>query len=61
MGSAVSEVLAQTFPVPMEFIGVQDRFGESGDPKELFKLFGLMSDDIVKAVKKAVSRKNAKN
>jgi len=61
MGSAVSEVLAQTFPVPMEFIGVQDRFGESGDPKELFKLFGLMPDDIVKAVKKAVSRKNAKN
>jgi len=57
MGSAVSEVLAQTWPVPMEFIGVQDRFGESGDPKELFKLFGLTSDDIVKAVKKAISRK----
>lgn len=61
MGSAVSEVLAQTFPVPMEFIGVQDRFGESGDPKELFKLFGLTSDDIVKAAKKAVSRKNARD
>ncbi len=57
MGSAVSEVLAQTWPVPMEFIGVQDRFGESGDPKELFKLFGLTSDDIIKAVKKAISRK----
>ena len=57
MGSAVSEVLAQAWPVPMEFIGVKDRFGESGDPKELFKLFGLTSDDIVKAAKKAIARK----
>ncbi len=61
MGSAVSEVLSQSFPVPMEFIGVKDRFGESGDPKELFKLFGLTADDIVKAAKKAISRKNARN
>lgn len=58
MGSAVSEVLAQAWPVPMEFIGVKDRFGESGDPKELFKLFGLTRDDIVKAVKKVISRKD---
>ena len=59
MGSAVSEVLAQDCPVPMEFIGVKDRFGESGDPKELFKLFGLTADDIKNAAKKAISRKNA--
>jgi transketolase len=59
MGSAVSEVLAQACPVPMEFIGVKDRFGESGDPKELFKLFGLTADDIVKAAKKVIARKNA--
>src|SRR3989338_2164712 len=57
MGSAVAEVLDQEYPVPMEFIGVKDRFGESGDPKELFKLFGLTSDDIVKAAKKAIARK----
>jgi len=57
MGSAVSEVLAQACPVPMEFIGVKDRFGESGDPKELFKLFGLTADDITIAAKKAISRK----
>lgn len=57
MGSAVSEVLAQSCPVPMEFIGVKDRFGESGDPKELFKLFGLTSEDIVKAAKKVIARK----
>ncbi|MBU1912725.1 MAG: transketolase family protein [Candidatus Omnitrophica bacterium] len=61
MGSAVSEVLSQSCPVPMEFIGVKDRFGESGDPKELFKLFGLTADDIVKAAKKAIARKNARD
>jgi len=58
MGSAVSEVVSQSLPVPMEFIGVKDRFGESGDPKELFKLFGLTSDDIIKAAKKVISRKD---
>jgi len=57
MGSAVGEVLAQACPVPMEFIGVKDRFGESGDPKELFKLFGLTAGDIANAAKKAISRK----
>ena len=57
MGSAVAEVVIQNHPVPMEFVGVKDRFGESGDPKELFKLFGLTSEDIVKAVKKVISRK----
>jgi transketolase len=59
MGSAVSEVITQEMPVPMEFIGVKDRFGESGDPKELFKLFGLTANDIVKAAKKAIARKHA--
>jgi transketolase len=57
MGSAVAEVLSQECPVPIEYIGVKDRFGESGDPKELFKLFGLTADDIVKAAKRAISRK----
>jgi transketolase len=57
MGSAVSEVLSQNLPVPMEFIGVKDRFGESGDPKELFKLFGLTANDIIKAAKRVISRK----
>ena len=57
MGSAVAEVVIQNHPVPMEFIGVKDRFGESGDPKELFKLFRLTAEDIVKAVKRVISRK----
>lgn len=57
LGSAVAEVLAESHPVPIEFVGVRDRFGESGAPKELFKLFGLTADDIAKAVKKVIARK----
>ncbi|MFC1700919.1 transketolase family protein [Patescibacteria group bacterium] len=57
MGSAVAEVLAKNYPVPMEMVGVQDRFGESGSPEELMKVFNLTSDDIEKAVKKVLKRK----
>ena len=57
MGSAVSEVLSQECPVPIEFIGVKDRFGESGAPAELFKLFQLTADDIRDRATKAVARK----
>ncbi|MFH1782035.1 MAG: transketolase family protein [Candidatus Omnitrophota bacterium] len=57
LGGAVSEVIVQEFPVPMEFIGVNDRFGESGSAEELFKIFGLTAEDIAKKAKKAISRK----
>ena len=40
-----------------KFVGIQDRFGESGDPYELIDVFGLGVDSIKSAVKKAVSRK----
>lgn len=58
LGGAVAECLAKNFPVPMEFVGVQDRFGESGEPEELLKAFGLKDEDIVKAAKAVVRRKN---
>lgn len=58
MGSAVAEVLAKNHPVPMEFVGMQDQFGESGTAQELLQKFGLTSDGIVVAVKKVVSRKS---
>ncbi len=51
LGGAVSEVLSQNFPVPLKVIGVEDRFGESGEPNELLKKFGL----TVEAIKKAVT------
>ena len=57
MGSAVAEVLARNFPVPMEFIGVQNRFGESGAPSELIEHFGMGVQHIKEAVKKVLKRK----
>ena len=57
MGSAVSEVLAKNFPVPMEFVGMPDSFGESGEPKELLEKYGMDVASIKKAVKKVLSRK----
>ena len=57
MGSAVSEILSQNYPVLMEIIGIQDRFGESGEPKELLEKFGLTSKNIIEAVKKVIKRK----
>ncbi|MBI3087929.1 MAG: transketolase family protein [Candidatus Omnitrophica bacterium] len=51
LGGAVAEVVVQEHPVPMKFIGVQDRFGTSGDPADLFKAFHLMPEDIAKAAK----------
>jgi transketolase len=57
MGSAVAEVLARNHPVPMEFVGVHDRFGESGEPNELLEKFNMGVKDIIEAAKKAVARK----
>jgi len=57
MGSAVAECLARNFPVPIEFIGVHDRFGQSGTPEELIRLYGMDENSIYSAAKKAVLRK----
>ncbi len=57
LGSAVAELLVEECPVPIRMVGVRDRFGESGEPDELMREFGLTSDDIVKAVEKAIKMK----
>ncbi len=57
LGSAIAEVLSKNYPVPQEFIGAQDRFGESGTAAELIQAFGLGKDAIKEAVKKVISRK----
>ncbi len=59
MGSAVAELLAKTNPVPMEFVGVADRFGQSGEPAELMEHYGLGVDDIIDAVKRVIKRKKS--
>lgn len=56
-GSAVAEVLVQKAPVPMRFIGVQDRFGETGMPDQLFEEFGLSARYIVAAVEDVLKAK----
>lgn len=58
LGSAVSETLSKNFPVPIEILGVKDVFGQSGTPKELFEEYGLTKEEIIKAVKKVIARKN---
>ncbi|MDP2664597.1 MAG: transketolase C-terminal domain-containing protein, partial [bacterium] len=57
MGSAVVEMLSQQFPVPVEMVGVKDRFGESGEPDELWDAFGLSHPHIIEAVKRVIKRK----
>ena len=57
MGSAVAEVVVRNFPVPMEMVGIQDRFGESGSAQELLKAFGLTGFDIMRAAKEVLERK----
>ncbi|MCH8748127.1 transketolase family protein [Patescibacteria group bacterium] len=57
MGSAVAEFLAVTYPVPMEFIGMHNSFGESGEPAELLKKYKMDAEAIAAAVKKVIKRK----
>ena len=57
MCSAVAELLAQNFPVPIEFVGVRDKFGQSGTPDELIEHYGMGKDSIKEAVKKVLKRK----
>jgi transketolase len=58
MGSAVAEVLAKNYPIPIEFIGVQNSFGQSGEPNELIEYFGMGVSHIVEAARKAIARKS---
>jgi transketolase len=60
MGSRVAEILAEKHPVPIEFIGVHDRFGQSGSPQELIEEYGMGASAIVAAVKRALARKRAR-
>lgn len=57
LGGALAELFAKELPVPMEFIGMQDTFGESGEPKELIEKYGMGVKDIKAAVKRVMKRK----
>jgi len=57
MGSAVAEFLAAKYPVPVEFVAVNDEFGQSGTPAELVEHYKLSSLSIVEVAKRAIARK----
>mgnify|MGYP000244359337 CR=1 FL=1 len=54
---SLAQPLSKSYPVPMEYVGVKDKYGESGSPEELVKHFGLDSESIKKAVSKVLSRR----
>ncbi|HNM27341.1 MAG TPA: transketolase C-terminal domain-containing protein, partial [Saprospiraceae bacterium] len=57
LGDAIANLLAHRLPVPMEYVGVKDSFGESGKPAELLEKYGLGKKDVVWAVKDVLERK----
>ena len=57
LGSAVSEAVCETYPVPVVKVGVRDVFGESGLPNQLLEKYGLTANNVVESAKKAISLK----
>lgn len=57
LGESIAQLLARRMPLPMEFIGVKDHFGESGTPGELLEKYGMGSSHIVEAVQRVLARK----
>jgi transketolase len=60
LGDSVAQVLSRELPTPLEMVGVNDTFGESGTPRQLMEKYGLTAKDIVKASIKVISRKSSK-
>ena len=58
LGVRVAQVVAETRPCPMEFVGIQDTYAESGQPDELMDKYGLVAREVAAAVRKVVARKN---
>ncbi len=57
LGDAIAQVAAKNFPIPIEYIGTNDTFGESGTPMQLLQKYGLDTPNIVSAVQKVMQRK----
>jgi transketolase len=58
LGDSIAQVAAKNFPIPIEYVGTKDTFGESGKPMDLLKKYGLDTPDIVAAAIKVMDRKN---
>lgn len=59
MGDAVGQVAAKNFPIPVEYVGTKDTFGESGTPDQLLKKYGLDVPDIIAAAERVLQRKQS--
>lgn len=57
LGDAVAQVLSRHYPVPQEYVAVNDQFGESGTPEQLLEKYGLSAQHVVAAAQKAFSRR----
>jgi transketolase len=57
LGVRVAQAVAETNPCPMEFVGIHDRYAESGQPEELLEKYGLVARDVASAARKVLSRK----
>ena len=57
LGDSIAQTAARSFPIPIEYVGTKDTFGESGKPTDLLKKYGLDTPDIINAVEKVMSRK----
>jgi len=57
MGESIAQLLATHQPTPIEFVAVDDKFGESGKPHDLMKKYGLHSTDIIAATHRVLKRK----
>ena len=57
MGESIAKLLASNSPTPMEFVAVNDKFGESGKPADLMKKYGLHSSNIIEATHRVLKRK----
>jgi transketolase len=58
LGVRVAQAVAESRPCPMEFVGIQNTYAESGQPDELMDKYGLVARDIAAAVRKVVARKS---
>lgn len=58
LGDSIAHTAAKDLPIPIEFIGTQDTFGESGTPNQLLVKYGLDTPNIIEAVQKVIARKN---
>jgi len=57
LGDAIAQVAAKNFPIPIEYVGTNDTFGESGTPDQLLEKYGLTSQHIIAAVEKVMAKK----